>query len=69
MHNWEGAKQFYINAGWRNGVSMTDVAERYNIPYQSVRRRAAKEQWRLIREWQEIDPDCKTLKEFIYYYK
>lgn len=68
-HNWEAAKRYYISAGWRNGISMVDVAKRYNIPYQSVRRRAAKEQWHLIREWQGTDPDCTTLEEYIFYYK
>ena len=68
-HNWESAKEYYINAGWLNGVFLQDVAEQFNIPYQSVRRRAAKERWRLIREWKCVEPDCKTVDEYIYYYK
>ncbi|EIM05327.1 hypothetical protein A1A1_16725 [Planococcus antarcticus DSM 14505] len=69
-HNWQEAKDYYINAGWRNGVTLQDVADRYCIPYQSIRRKAAREQWRLEREWKEVDyPGCKTLEEFIYHYK
>lgn len=69
MHSWEEAKEFYIQAGWRNGVTFETVAERFKIPYQSVRRRAAKEKWRLERERLDVDPDCKTVEEYVYYYK
>jgi len=69
MYEWGKAKSYYINAGWLSGVSMRDVAKRFSIPYQTVRRRAAKEQWRLIREWQSVDETCETVEEYIYYYK
>lgn len=69
MHEWEGAKEYYISAGWLSGITLQAVADKFNIPYQSVRRRASKEQWRLIREWQSVDPDCKTVKEYIHFYK
>lgn len=69
MHDWNKAKEFYINAGWLSGVSMQHIADRFNIPYQSVRRRASKEQWRLIREWQSTEPELETVEEYIYYYK
>lgn len=68
-HDWEEAKKYYINAGWLSGVTLETVAEHFNIPYQSVRRRAAKERWRLIREWKSIDDGCITVEEYIYYYK
>lgn len=67
-HKWQDAKDYYINSGWL-GVSLEDTAKRYNIPYQSVRRRAAKEQWRLIREWKSLEPELKSVEEYIYYYK
>ena len=67
--DWEMAKEYYTNAGWLSGVTLEDVAKRFDIPYQSVRRRAAKERWRLIREWKRVDPDCETVDEYIYYYK
>lgn len=68
-HEWEKAKQYYLAAGWRNGVSLLDVSVKFRIPYQSVRRRAAREQWHLIREWQAIDPTCTTVEEYKFYYK
>lgn len=69
QHKWEEARAYYLAAGWRNGVSLKDVSKRFCIPYQSVRRRAAKEQWHLIREWQEADPTCETVEEYKYHYK
>lgn len=69
MHDWQAARDYYVSAGWRNGVFLQDVAERFNIPYQSVRRRAAKERWRLIREWQDIEPELSSVDEYIYHYK
>ncbi len=68
-HDWEAARDHYIAAGWLSGVTLQDVAERYGIPYQSVRRRAARDKWRLIREWKSADPDCKTLEEFLHHYR
>lgn len=68
-HDWEAAKAFYISGGWRQGVTLQLTAERFRIPYQPLRRRAAKERWRLIREWKEIDPDLKTVDEYVHYYK
>lgn len=68
QHNWQAARDYYIQAGW-GGVSMMDVATRYGIPYQSVRRRAGREKWRLWREWQSIDPDCESLEDYIAHYK
>ena len=69
MYDWEAAKEYYISAGWPSNVFLQDVAERYNIPYQTVRRRAAKERWRLIREWKSVEPELKSVDEYIYFYK
>lgn len=69
LHDWNAAKEYYINAGWLSGVTLEDTAKRFNIPYQSVRRRAAAEKWRLIREWKSVDPDCETVEEYIQSYK
>ncbi|WP_175615822.1 hypothetical protein [Piscibacillus halophilus] len=70
MHDYEKAKEIYINAGWHSGVSLKTVAERCNIPYQSLRRKAAKERWRLEREMIEVDdPECQTVDDYVYYYK
>lgn len=69
MYEWDKAKDYYVEAGWLSGVSLKNTAERFAIPYQSVRRRAGKEQWRLIREWQTIEPELKTVEQYIYYYK
>lgn len=66
---WTVARERYINAGWRSGVTLQSVSETYGIPYQSLRRRAARDKWRLFREWQSVDQGCKTLEEYIYYYK
>jgi hypothetical protein len=68
-HNWGGAKEFYISAGPWNGVTFETVSKRFKIPYQSVRRRASKERWRLIREWKSIEPELESVDEYIYYYK
>jgi len=70
LHNWKDAKEYYIGSGWLSGVSMMDVSKVFNIPYQSVRRRAATEQWRLERERVTVDdPECKTIDDYIYWYK
>jgi hypothetical protein len=67
---YEKAREMYIQAGWRQGVTLQTVAEHCNLPYQSVRRRAARERWRLERERLSIDPEsCKDVNEYIYYYK
>ena len=69
-YDYEAAKAFYIDGGWRQGISLLDAAVEFNIPYQTLRRRAASERWRLLREWQAIDPDeCETVDEYIHYYK
>lgn len=68
-YNWEAVKEFYLKTEWLSGVTFKTLANAFNIPYQSVRRRAAKERWRLIREWKSVDDGCKTVDEYIYYYK
>lgn len=49
LHDWGAARDFYIESGISNGVTLQQVAEKFDIPYQSVRRRAGKERWRLTR--------------------
>lgn len=63
------AARFSIAGGWRQGVSLLDAAVEFKIPYQTLRRRAAAGRWRLLREWQEIDPDCTSVDDYIYHYK
>ncbi|MGG4462631.1 hypothetical protein ABEO79_00240 [Micromonospora provocatoris] len=68
-YDWKSAQAFYIEAGWLSGVSFLTVSNKFNIPYQTVRRKAASERWRLIREWQSTEPELKSVDEYIYYCK
>jgi transposase len=42
----------FMEVGY-NGISLKEISERFNVPYQSVRRRAAKYEWhnKRYREW------------------
>lgn len=44
-HNWQAAEEFFLNAGHHSGVSLKEISKNFNIPYQSVRFYAAKQQW------------------------
>ncbi|WP_338754880.1 hypothetical protein [Bacillus sp. FJAT-52991] len=44
-YDWNAVEQFFIDSGYESRVSLKDVSERFNIPYQTVRRYAAAHKW------------------------
>lgn len=44
-YDWDQAEQFFMKPGEGKEVSLKDVSERFNIPYQTVRRYAAAQEW------------------------
>lgn len=52
-YNWNVAEDYFISSGHRSGVTLKDVSEKYDIPYQTVRRYAATHQWhnKRLRKW------------------
>jgi hypothetical protein len=48
-HDWLRAELEFVCS--LENCTLKDIAERYNIPYQSVRRYASKNQWRKKREY------------------
>lgn len=47
VYDWSIIAEDFItnNVPYRNGVTLKTIAEKYGIPYQTVRRRAAAEKW------------------------
>lgn len=44
-HNWCAIGNSFIEAGHRSKISLRVISEMFEVPYQSVRRRAAAEKW------------------------
>lgn len=47
LYDWPTIQLEFVhdNVPLHNGVTLKTIAEKYNIPYQTVRRRAAAEKW------------------------
>lgn len=54
-YDWGAAEDFFIQSGFESRLSLKEIGERFNIPYQSVRRYAAAHNWhnRRYRAWVE----------------
>jgi len=52
-YDWPAVERYFIDLGFESRVSLKEISEKFNIPYQSVRRYAAKHEWhnRRYREW------------------
>lgn len=44
-YNWQSVECYFMNMGYTSRFSLKDVSERFNIPYQTVRRYAAAHKW------------------------
>lgn len=44
-YDWKKAEQFFMDSGYESRLSLKDISERFNIPYQTVRRYAAAHKW------------------------
>lgn len=44
-HPWKDLEREFINAGHQSRFSLKDISIKFNVPYQSVRRKAAIEKW------------------------
>jgi predicted 3-demethylubiquinone-9 3-methyltransferase (glyoxalase superfamily) len=44
-YDWETAEQFFLDLGEESEISLKGISERFNIPYQTVRRYAAAHKW------------------------
>lgn len=61
-YDWSAAESSYINApDMGRRVSLRDISDQYNIPYQTVRRYAAKYKWVYRRD--QIYYDARKLRE------
>lgn len=45
MHDWEAAERYFLDKGYKSKVSLREISEKFDIPYQSVRRYAGKCEW------------------------
>lgn len=45
VYDWETVEQYFFKKGHKNKVSLRNISEKFDIPYQSVRRYAAQHQW------------------------
>jgi hypothetical protein len=54
-YDWEKAEKFFIDSGFESRISLKDISQQLNIPYQTVRRYAAAHEWhnRRYRAWVE----------------
>lgn len=59
-YDWKAVESYFLEAGHQSRISLREVSERYDIPYQSVRRYAAKREWHNIRHRAWIDERYKT---------
>lgn len=52
---WDLIRREFIKAGHHSGVSLRVISENFNVPYQSVRRKAATEKWhnKRLQDWYE----------------
>jgi len=52
-YNWNLAEEYFICSGHGSGVTLKDVSNKYSIPYQTVRRYAAVNQWhnKRLKKW------------------
>ncbi len=44
MRDWASAEEMFLKSG-HHGLTLKEISERLSIPYQSVRRYAAKYEW------------------------
>lgn len=53
VYDWHRIEQDFItdNEPLHNGVTLKTIAEKYDIPYQTVRRKAAADEWHSKRYW------------------
>jgi hypothetical protein len=56
-YNWGEIGTTFIEAGHRSKVSLKVISQMFDIPYQSVRRRAAAEKWytRRLYLWYDVN--------------
>jgi hypothetical protein len=59
-YDWNAAETFFIEAGYESRITLKEVSERFNIPYQSLRRYAAKHEWHNKRYGDWIKSRYKT---------
>jgi hypothetical protein len=64
-YDWIRAERNYMDAGYGSGVTLKVISERHGIPYQTVRRYAAKNRWNVMR-WLKRYPPSER-KEIIIY--
>lgn len=60
-YDWKAVEEFYLEGDYTERLSFKQISEVFNIPYQTVRRYAAKHDWhnKKYRAW--IDKRYKTL--------
>lgn len=54
-YDWKPVESYFMDSGYTSRLSLKDISNRFNIPYQTVRRYAAAHEWhsRRYRAWVE----------------
>lgn len=56
-YDWKAAEEYFFSNLKPNGISLREISERHKIPYQTVRRYAAENEWhtKRYRAWVKLE--------------
>lgn len=68
-YDWEWMREYYARSQRNSRTSLKDIAALFDVPYQSVRRKAAEENWGgllvYFREYIEYFPSLEVQQQFL----
>lgn len=68
-YDWEWMREYYARSQRNSSTSLKDIAVLFDVPYQSVRRKSAEENWGgllvYFREYIEYFPNLKVQQQFL----
>jgi hypothetical protein len=65
-YDWEAVEQDFMRVGHGSRVSLKAISNRHGIPYQTVRRYAAKNEWH-IKRWRNWIDKRDKVQGFLSY--
>lgn len=69
-YDWDWMREYYARSQQNSRTSLKDIASLYGVPYQSVRRKAAEENWvgmaAVFRERIQYFKDLETQSQYLY---